>query len=182
MGLKIIVTGLSILISCLSPKQVSEIRKENRITEAVYLPVWIEYSSSVPDSIRDFSRTYFQSKHIRVIGMKEAMELIMSNSNTLLMNKMQSGSITSEKEITEIVEQSASKPSCSKLGMTLFRNENENQLIIDSIRWNVIPMPLKDTILKRNQYVFYPAKIRKENIFLEWKSFLDTVLASGLLK
>lgn len=169
------------LIACSPPKEIQKTTSD-KYPAITNLPVWIEYSKSVPDSVRDFIKIYLQTKQISVIGMKEAIEMIMSKSNEMVMNKIQSGTVSSEKEITAIVEQSMKLQVCSRLSIRLFPEEKIEAVMIDSIKWDVVPMPPGDTTMKPKLNAYYPNPKNKENVFLQWRSFADTVLSSGLLK
>ena len=169
------------LFSCSQPK---EIQKDSSVKQPTItnLPVWVDYSKSVPDSVRDFFKIYLQTKQISVISMKAAIEMIMGQSSNILMNKIQTGNVSSEKEIAAIVEQSMKQPVCSRLSIRLYPDEKINGLLIDSIKWDVIPMPSRDTTKNTYLNTYYPNWKDKQNVYLQWRSFADTVLVSGLLK
>lgn len=113
--------------------------------------------------------------------MKEAMEMIMSNSNASIMNKIQNGRPSSDNEITDLVEQSMKKPVCSRLGIRVFANEKNNGAYIDSVMWNVVLMPPGDTSLRIRQHIFYPPSHEPDKIYTIWKGFIDAILSSGIL-
>lgn len=168
-------------LGCTSPKETTK-SNLNPISGKPNLPVWIEYSKSVPDSLQDFTKLYLQSKQFTIIGMKEAMEMIMSNSNASVMNKIQNGNLSSDREITDLVEQSMKKPVCSKLGIRVFANEKNNRAYIDSVLWNVVLMPPGDTSLRIRQHIFYPPNYGPDKVYTIWKGFIDAILSSGILK
>jgi hypothetical protein len=169
------------LLGCSPPKEIQKTTSDEH-TATIKFAVWVEYSKSVPDSVRDFMKVYFQTKQINVIGMKEAIEMIVRPINEILLNKIQSGSISSEKEITAIAQQYLKQQVCSNLNIRLFPEEKIEALMIDSIKWDVIPKPSGDTTLKPKVNTYYPNPKNKENVFLEWRSFADAILSSGLLK
>ena len=178
-------TLLICIIACSQPKAIQVSSSEAisaKSVRVINLPIWIDYSKSVPDSVQDFLKIYFQSQKINVIGMKAAIEQMMDQSNKIIMNKVQSGSVLSEREVKALVEKSMKEPICSKLSINLYAKEKIGELVIDSVKWNVIPVPSLDTAKKIISYAYYPSLKLNKNIYIEWRSFVDTVLASGLLK
>ena len=168
-----------ILLSCSQPKGIQE-PLHNTVNASPRLPVWINYSKTIPDSIRVFLKIYFQKDQINVIGMKEAIELTMGQSSDIVMSKIQSGN-ASRSDIDAAIANSM-KPVCSKLGVLLYGNQQGSELTIDSIKWDVIQMPAKDTISKPVLYTYRPDLNIDRAVILQWRKFADIVLASGLLK
>jgi hypothetical protein len=167
------------LIACSNSKQITN--KPSIAVSSPKLPLWIEYVN-IPDSIKDFSKVYFTTKGIVVMNMKEAIELIMTNSNDQVLNKLKNGSISSEKEIKDAVQESLSKPICSNLRIKAFNSNDSGNATIDSIWCNVSVFPLKDTSVKARVFKYYPTQTPDKNIYIQFRNLLDTVLASGLLK
>ncbi len=143
------------------------------------MPVWITYSGSVPDSIQDFFKIYLQTKGLSIIKMKEAIELIMGQSNVLFMNNLPADNESVEEHIAKL--EKMRKPVCNNLSIELFNNKRvSDQLIVDSIKWYVLQKFSLDTI--RHYRTFYPAENKSNNPYLLWRNFADTIVASGLLK
>ena len=173
------------LLSCSQPKGIQKTTSEGTsaaLAKSTNLPVWIDYSKSVPDSVQDFFKIYFHSKEVNIIGMKQAIETMMTQSNEVVISKIQSGSKLSENEIKDLVEKSMKNPVCSKLGINLYGKEKSGELIIDSIRWNVIQMPSIDTAKYIKVYTYSPDLGNDKTIYLQLKHLADTILLSGLLK
>lgn len=116
------------------------------------------------------------------MNMKEAIELIMTNSNDQILSKLKNGSISSEKEIKEAVQESLSKPICSNLRIKAFNSEDSFNATIDSIWCNVIAFPPTDTSVKARVFKYYPPQTPENNVYLHFKNLIDTILTSGALK
>lgn len=167
------------LMSCSQPKQMQTSVSDNEKT-GVRLPVCIDYSKSVPDSIQEFMKVYLKTKDIAIISMKEAIEMIMNRSTEEVVKKIQSGTISSEKEIQRIVEQTMKQPVCSKINIQLFQNEELSK--IDSIKWTIMPMPVVDSTQKTNTFIYYPDARESQNVFIQWRTLANEILNSRLLK
>jgi hypothetical protein len=142
------------------------------------MPVWVTYSESVPDSIRDFFKIYLNTKGLVVLTMQEALKTIFDQENINLLNNLPEQNMT-ENEFLEKLK-IVRKPVCNNLSLEMFNKKIPDQLIVDSIKWYVLQKISLDTI--RNYRTFYPAVNKNDNPFLLWRDFADTVLVSGLLK
>lgn len=143
------------------------------------LPVFISYQKEIPpDSIQDFLKVYLQTKKIEVINWSEVMKLFTGEIQTEMMNKINSGNFN-EKTAAEIGK--SGKPVCSVLAMQIFHDTTFTEnYTIDSIKWYVGTMPVKDTVQQRLIYI--PESNLKNNPFLVLKDFTDKVVESKLLK
>jgi hypothetical protein len=155
----------------------------NRLSQPVHkkvnvMPVWVTYSESVPDSIQDFFKIYLQTKGLVVLTMKEALERIFDQENSNLLNNLPESNMT-ENEFLEKLK-IVRKPVCNNLSVEMFNKKIPDQLIVDSIKWYVLQKISFDTL--RHYHTFYPAGNTSNNPYLIWRSFADTVLASGKLK
>lgn len=143
------------------------------------LPVFISYQKTIPpDSIQDFLKVYLQTKKIEVINWSEVMKLLTREIQTEMMNKINSGNFN-EKTAAEIGK--SGKPVCNVLALQIFHDTTflENY-IIDSVRWFVGSMPVKDT--NQQRLVYIPNNNLKNNPFFVLKDFTDKIIDSKLLK
>ncbi len=122
------------------------------------------YTKSVPDSIQEFLKVYLQSKKVDVIEMKTAIETMINQSTEIVMSRFKSGDKLSETEINDLVKSSMKKPVCSRVGISL---------VSDSVKWNVLPMPSADTLVKISVYTHYTLLKKENNIYLQWRSFAE---------
>lgn len=164
-------------ISCTSPKITNQ-AIATEVKGSSNFPLWADYSKAVPDSIREFLKVYLQTKGKTVLSMKEALALMFENENNNLRSILPDANVT-EKEFINKLEK-LRKPVCNFLKAELFYSEVKGQLLTDSIRWFVLQKPSLDTV--RIYHSFHPVKKDADILYLIWRDFADTVLASGLLK
>lgn len=106
------------------------------------------------------------------------MKLFTGEIQTEMMNKINSGNFN-EKTAEEIGK--SGKPVCSVLAMQIFHDTTfKENYMIDSIKWFVGSMPVKDTVRQRLIYIY--DRNQKNNPFLVLKDFTDKVIESKLLK
>jgi len=73
-------------------------------------------------------------------------------------------------------------PVCNILAVTIFNDSTYSKnYLIDSIRWHVDVIPVKDTA-SRASNTFIPKPENKTNPYIVLKSFADNVIQSKLLK
>lgn len=164
-------------ISCASSKITNQGNAPEVKTISSF-PVWVDYSKTVPDSVRGFLKVYLQTKGKTILSMKEALELMFENENTNLRSILPDANVT-EKEFINKLE-TLRKPVCNFLKAELFYSEVKGKLLTDSIRWFVLQKPSLDTV--RIYHSFYSVPLNVDNPYLIWRDFADTVLASRLLK
>lgn len=143
-------------------------------------PLAIVYKNrSVPDSIRDFLNVYFQTKEIEVIKWEQVMTLFSEGIQAEMMSLINSGKLN-EKSAKDFVKNMP--PVCNILAVSIFNDSTRtDNYLIDSIRWHVDVMPVKDTT-NRVLYTFMPKSENKSNPYIVLKSFADMVLQSKTLK
>lgn len=168
---------LLVIMSCTAPQKAYRYENGN-VKQTISLPIWLEYSQNVPDSIKDFTKIYFELKQNKVIPMKEAIELLIGQGNDIFMNNLPPGNTYEPDYISKL--EKMRKPVCNFLATELFEKEIANETVIDSIRWFVLQKPSNDTI--KIYHSFYPEKKNANEPYIVWRNFADTVLASGLLK
>ncbi len=144
------------------------------------LPLLISYKKfTPPDSIQDFIKIYLQTKKIEVINWKQAMSLLSEGSQTQMMSLINSGRFN-EQNAKGIVKNMP--PVCNILAVSIFNDSTYSKnYLIDSIRWHVDVMPVKDTA-SRASNTFIPKPENKTNPYIVLKSFADNVIQSKLLK
>lgn len=143
-------------------------------------PLTIVYKNmSVPDSIRDFINVYFQTKKIEVIKWEQVMTLFSEGIQAEMMSLTNSGKLN-EKSAKDFVKNMP--PVCNILAVTVFKDSTHTgNYLIDSIRWHLDVMPVKDTT-NRALNTFMPKPENRSNPYIVLKSFADIVLQSKILK
>ena len=135
--------------------------------------------SIVPDSINDFMTVYFQTKKIDVIKWEQVMTLFSEGIQAEMMSLTNSGKLN-EKSAKDFIKNMP--PVCNILAVTIFNDSTYSKnYLIDSIRWHVDVIPVKDTA-SRASNTFIPKPENKTNPYIVLKSFADNVIQSKLLK
>ncbi|HQV60738.1 MAG: hypothetical protein IPN39_07360 [Chitinophagaceae bacterium] len=144
------------------------------------IPLTIVYKFSiVPDSINDFMTVYFQTKKIDVIKWEQVMTLFSEGIQAEMMSLTNSGKLN-EKSAKDFIKNMP--PVCNILAVTIFNDSTYSKnYLIDSIRWHVDVIPVKDTA-SRASNTFIPKPENKTNPYIVLKSFADNVIQSKLLK
>jgi hypothetical protein len=143
------------------------------------LPVFLSFQKfTPPDSVQDFLKVYLQTKKVEVIDWNGVMKLFTGEIQTEMMNKINSGNFN-EKTAAEIGK--SGKPICNVLALQIFHDTTflENY-VIDSVRWFIGSMPVKDT--NHQRLIYIPENNLKINPFLVLKDFTNKVIDSKLLK
>lgn len=122
---------------------------------------------------------YFQTKKIEVIKWEQVMTLFSEGIQTEMMSLTNSGKLN-EKSAKDFVKNMP--PVCNILAVRIFNDSAHiDNYLIDSIRWYVDVMPVKDTA-NRVLNTFIPKRENKTNPYIILKSFADNVIQSQLLK
>lgn len=141
-------------------------------------PLAIVYKNT-PDSLQDFLKVYFQTKKLEVINREQVMPLLQEAIMTEGLALINSGKLNQQ------TADNFSKnmlPVCNVLSMILYNDTTYTETsLIDSIRWRVDVMPVKDTT-NRTLNTFMPKPENKSNPYIVLKSFADMVLQSKTLK
>lgn len=107
------------------------------------------------------------------------MTLFSEGIQTEMMSLTNSGKLN-EKSAKDFVKNMP--PVCNILAVRIFNDSAHiDNYLIDSIRWYVDVMPVKDTA-NRVLNTFIPKRENKTNPYIILKSFADNVIQSQLLK
>lgn len=144
------------------------------------LPVYILYVKNIPpDSIQTFVDLFIKSRKIKTVTQGELTELFANETNSKAMALLNSDKLNT-RELNKLADNLT--PLANSLGIEIFNSKNADtsKYIIDSIRWRVGVIPIKDTT-RIKKFMFIPDGDNTESPYPILKSFLEKVLSSGYI-
>jgi len=168
--------GLIIFVTALfSFNSIHELKKNK------YPLIISHFKPTMPDTLQDFVKVYFQSKKIEVLSFKEYMNEYGNQLTALMSDWVNSGKVNNMTSSKAEEFKNSIKPVSNVLALKVYSDTSVQSLfLIDSIHWFVNLLPSKDTspVFQR----FIPRNNIKNNPFLVLKDFTDKVIESKLLK